>query len=83
MAHQVPVVSTRIMGIPELVDNESTGLLVAPGRVDHLVDALTRLLGDADLRRRLGTAGREKVLTEFDVNRSAGKLRDILIASVP
>ena len=42
------------MGIPELVENEHTGLLVAPGRVEVLVDALARLVRDPDLRERLG-----------------------------
>ncbi len=50
MAHSVPVVTTQIMGIPELVENERTGLLVAPGRVDVLVDALARLVADPELR---------------------------------
>jgi glycosyltransferase involved in cell wall biosynthesis len=78
MAHSIPVVTTQIMGIPELVENERTGLLVAPGRADVLVDALARLLRDPELRERLGARGRDKVLAEYDVNASALQLRDLL-----
>jgi glycosyltransferase involved in cell wall biosynthesis len=79
MAHCVPVVTTQIMGVPELVEDGYSGLLVAPGRVDLLVDALARLLKDPEQRERLGANGREKVLAEFDVNESARRLRDVLI----
>lgn len=78
MAHSVPVVTTQIMGIPELVENERTGLLVAPGRVDVLVDALGRLVADPELREQLGARGREKVLADFDVNASARQLKALL-----
>lgn len=78
MAHSVPVVTTRIMGIPELVEDGLSGLLVAPGRVDVLVEALIRLVRDADLRQQLGARGRDKVLAEFDVNDSARQLRAVV-----
>lgn len=82
MAHSVPVVTTQIMGIPELVENGESGLLVPPGRVDVLGDALARLIGDAELRERLGARGRERVLAEFDVNKSAGQLQALLVGPV-
>ena len=82
MALQVPVVASRIMGIPELVEDGRTGLLVAPGRVDSLVRALERLLRDPGLRDRLGRDGRSKVLDEFDVDVSARRLRDVLTAAI-
>lgn len=77
MALEVPVVASRIMGVPELVEDGRTGLLVTPSRVDQLVDALARLLEDPALRERVITEGRRKVLSEFDVNGSAAKLREI------
>jgi colanic acid/amylovoran biosynthesis glycosyltransferase len=78
MAHSVPVVTTQVMGIPELVENGRSGLLVSPGRVDLLVDQLARLAQDSELRDQLGAAGRKKVLAEFDVNASARRLRAVL-----
>jgi colanic acid/amylovoran biosynthesis glycosyltransferase len=71
MSMEVPVVSTRIAGIPELIEDGRTGLLVSPGRADELADALERLLTDAELCRELGRAGREKVVREFNTESSA------------
>ena len=66
MASGLPVVTTRIAGIPELVEDGRTGLLVSPGRSDLLVDALGRLIDDEVLRRTLGEAARDRVEAEFD-----------------
>jgi glycosyltransferase involved in cell wall biosynthesis len=60
-----PVVASRIGGIPETVDDGETGLLVEPGNAAQLADAIIRLANDADLRERMGRAGREKVVREF------------------
>lgn len=75
MALQRPVVSTRIMGIPELVEDGVEGLLVPPGDLGSLVRALERLAEDRELGERIGRAGRAKVLAEFDVRDSAKQLR--------
>jgi glycosyltransferase involved in cell wall biosynthesis len=74
MSGGVAVVASDISGIPELVENEATGLLVPPRDAPALADALRRLHDDLSLRRRLGLAGREKVVREFDVRKSAGAL---------
>jgi len=74
MAMELPVVSTRITGIPELIDDGHTGLLVAPGRADELADALERLLLDTSLARTLGARARQKVLQEFNEETSAEQL---------
>jgi glycosyltransferase involved in cell wall biosynthesis len=81
MAFEVPVIATRAFGIPELIEDGRSGLLVSPGRVDLVVDAIERLLRDPDLRQRIGQEGRRKVLAEFDVNTSARRLREILEAT--
>jgi colanic acid/amylovoran biosynthesis glycosyltransferase len=82
LAHELPAVASRIMGVPELIEDERTGLLITPGRLDELVAALERLLSDPELRRRMGTEGRRRVIAEFDVDRSAARLHD-LFASMP
>jgi glycosyltransferase involved in cell wall biosynthesis len=74
MAIGLPVVSTRIAGIPELIEDGRTGLLVAPGRPDQLAEALERLLHDEELREELIGRAREKVLAEFNAERSAAQL---------
>jgi colanic acid/amylovoran biosynthesis glycosyltransferase len=81
MAMEIPVVTTTVMGIGELVEDDVSGLLVRPGRADLLADALARLASDPALRRRLGEAGRRKVLAEFDLERSAAEL-DRMFAAV-
>ena len=58
-------------GLRDLVVHEETGLLVPPGDVDALRDALARLLEDADLRRRYGEAGRARIAERFTWERFA------------
>ncbi len=77
MAMEVPVVTTRITGIPELVEDEVTGLLVTPGRPDQVRVAIERLLEGPELRARLGRQGRERVAAEFDVEVSAAQLYEL------
>ena len=61
MAHARPVVASAVGGLLDLVVDGETGLLVRPGDRAGLRAALERLLGDRDLRRRLGAAGRERI----------------------
>jgi glycosyltransferase involved in cell wall biosynthesis len=67
MAAGVPVVASRVGGIPEQVADGETGLLVEPGDVDGLAAALRRLAADPALRRRLGEAGRARAEEAFDL----------------
>ena len=69
-----PVIASAISGIPELVEHEHSGLLVPPRDARALADALHRMHDDPMLRRRLGQAGREKVMREFDLYKNAAKL---------
>jgi len=74
MALGVPVVSTRLSGIPELVIDNRTGILVAPGDEEHLADGMERLLTDEPLARRLRDEARRMVEKEFDGRRWAARL---------
>lgn len=65
MACEIPCVAPRITALPELIEEGVTGLLSTAGRADHLADALERYATDPDFARRIGKAGREKVLEEF------------------
>ncbi|WP_183093754.1 glycosyltransferase family 4 protein [Nocardioides stalactiti] len=77
MASGVPVVATRVGGIPEIVRDGVDGILVDPGSVDQLAAALARLVGDPGLRQRLAAAGRQRVADRFDVDRSVRALLDV------
>jgi glycosyltransferase involved in cell wall biosynthesis len=61
MAHGVPVIASRIGGLPELVEDGVTGLLFAPGDADELADRIAILVRDPALCRKLGEAAWNKV----------------------
>jgi glycosyltransferase involved in cell wall biosynthesis len=82
MAMGLPVVASRITGVPELVEHERSGLLVTPGRADELAAALERIATDPQLRARLGARAREQVLELHDVDRSSEMLHAILERTV-
>lgn len=76
MAAGLPVVSTPVSGISELVEDGRSGLLVAQGSATDLAAALSSLLQDAATRRRLGEAARARVVERFDLLTNAATLRD-------
>jgi glycosyltransferase involved in cell wall biosynthesis len=77
MAAELPVVSSRLSGIPELVDDGRSGFLVEPGDVEGLAAALERLAADPHTAAAMGRAGRVKVQAEFDLRRNAATLADL------
>jgi glycosyltransferase involved in cell wall biosynthesis len=77
MGHGLPVVSTRVMGVPEVVDEGETGLLVLPGRADELADAIARLEAPAE-RQRMALAARERAGTHFRLDRQGAEVERIL-----
>jgi glycosyltransferase involved in cell wall biosynthesis len=81
LACEVPVVSTRISGIPELVEDGVTGLLVPPRDPSALADALERLERDPELGRRMGQAGRSKVLRQFDLADNTAQLAKMMVGA--
>jgi len=75
----VPVVSTPVSGIPELITAEENGLLVPPRNSNALAGAMTRLLDDPLLRRRLAVSGRLAVQAQFDMAHNARRLKSLLL----
>jgi glycosyltransferase involved in cell wall biosynthesis len=81
MACSVPVVATNVGGIAELVVDGVTGSLVgAPPVAADLAAALAALLADRALRRRMGTAGRDRVEAEFSIDRWARRMRELYLS---
>lgn len=70
MAMQLPVVSTDISGIPELIEHRVNGLLVPQKNAEALADAIQELLDSPELRRQLGCVARERVCRDFDATRN-------------
>lgn len=65
MSQSIPVISTNISGIPELVIHENTGLLANPGDADGIATQISRLIESPELRRSLVLRGQEHVMKEF------------------
>jgi glycosyltransferase involved in cell wall biosynthesis len=78
MAMEIPCVSTWITGVPELIRNGVDGLLVAPSDDEALAAAIASLVEDANLRERIGKAGRVRVLERFNLPVNARQLAEIL-----
>lgn len=70
MAMELPVVSTRMTGIPEIVEDGVSGVLVPPGDAGALADAIEDLAADPERRIRFGRAGRQRVAVRFDIHRN-------------
>lgn len=78
MASGLPVVSSRLSGIPELVEHGVSGLLCEPGDEDGLAAALLQLAGDPQLREAMGRAARQTVVEHFDVRTNARRLLELI-----
>ena len=77
----LPCLSTRVSAVPELIEHEATGLLVEPGDVAALAEALARLITDGALRRRLGAAGAARVARDFAFGPGAERIAGLLAES--
>jgi glycosyltransferase involved in cell wall biosynthesis len=76
------VAASRIGGIPDIVIDNVTGLLFEPGSEQGLADAICRLLGDSDLRRRLGAAAHERAESEFSASVWLQRLRSAYLEAM-
>jgi glycosyltransferase involved in cell wall biosynthesis len=74
----LPAIGSRLNAIPEIIDDGTTGLLVAPGNTAELVAAMTQLIDSADLRHRLGRAARRKI----ELTADPGEHRRRLVALI-
>lgn len=77
MASRVPVVTTSVAGIPELVTDGVDGSVCPPGDVEGIAARISELLDDPDRRRRYGDAARTTVEERFDVNDAAKQLAQV------
>jgi glycosyltransferase involved in cell wall biosynthesis/aminoglycoside phosphotransferase (APT) family kinase protein len=76
MASELPVIATAISGIPELVQDQHSGMLVEPEDDEALAQAIVRLCKDPALRRRFGHAGRGKVASDYQLEPNVALLRE-------
>jgi len=74
---QIPVISTKISGIPELIETGREGILVEPKNIKQLSNAIKSLLEDKNLRIKMGRNGRRKIEAEFNIHKEVSKLVNI------
>jgi len=78
MAKEIPVISTRITGIPELIEHGQDGLLATPGDAEDLASQMQTLLNHPELRLQFGKAGRKKVRANYNQHDNNLKMLDLL-----
>jgi colanic acid/amylovoran biosynthesis glycosyltransferase len=86
MAMEIPCVATRITGIPELIEDGVSGLLVTPADPAELASAIGRLMDDGKLRRVIGANGRRRVEERYNLRVNCMSLHALFrrrIAAVP
>lgn len=79
MALRVPCISTTVAGIPELIDNGETGLLVPPANLHALTTAIELLVRDPALRHRLATAAHAQVRSHYNLAANVQRLAEYLV----
>jgi glycosyltransferase involved in cell wall biosynthesis len=77
LASRIPVVASRVAGVPELVEDGLTGFTVPPGDVATLTDRMSRLMADPEMARAMGEAGRRSVEEGFDIAKEGRWLAEI------
>lgn len=76
-ACSLPVVATNVGGLPEVIENEKTGILVKPKHVEETAEALEKLIVNAELRAKMGKQGRLKVEAEYYWKNNVKKMVDL------
>lgn len=79
MAMKVPLIATNVGGLPELVDDGITGILVPPKDVDSLSNAIKYLIDNSRLRKKMGDAGRKRVEGTFGIKDNIRKTEDLYL----
>ena len=83
MASGLPVVASALSGIPELVEDGRSGILVPPRDSHALANALRWLREDSALRQRMGQAGRAKVIQEFNLSANTAERARLFLGGIP
>jgi glycosyltransferase involved in cell wall biosynthesis len=77
LSHGLAVITTPVGAHSEVIEPEVSGILVPPGDIPALADALARVIEDESLRHRLGKGARARFLEKFDVRRYAARLEQL------
>lgn len=77
MSYSLPIISTNVGGIPDLVMDYETGFLIEPGDLDALYKKIEILIKDSELRNHMGLNAREKIKNEYDLEKNIYRLDEI------
>ena len=77
MSMGIPVISTRISGIPELISNRESGILVEEKNAAELSEAILQLIHDSELREQLAVNGRQKIEKEFNIHKTSAEIGEL------
>ena len=80
MASKLPIVATRVGGIPELVIDGETGVLVPPDDADQLAAGLCKVLESPQLRKKMGCAGRQRIEETFTLERKLNETEKLYLS---
>ena len=78
MAAGLPVISTPVAGVPEMVEHNRSGVLVSEGDINALADAIAELLDRRNCAQQLGAHGRDLALQKFSIGKNVAQLRPLL-----
>jgi glycosyltransferase involved in cell wall biosynthesis len=79
MAMRVPVIATNIGGLPEVIEDRKTGILVPQGDTNALLNALEYLIKNSDMRKEMGEEGRKRVLKYFTIQENVRRTEEIFL----
>jgi colanic acid/amylovoran biosynthesis glycosyltransferase len=77
MAMEIPCIATWITGVPELIRHGIDGWLIPPGNEEELTASIAQLIDDAELRQRLGRAGRARIKEQYELGRNVECLAEV------
>lgn len=83
MSMEIPCVTTRITGIPELIRDGVDGLLVAPSDIQGLADVLIQLMDNPELRERMGKEARQRIIDKYNLEKNVDRLAEIFRQNLP
>lgn len=83
MSMEIPCVTSRITGIPELIRDGIDGILTAPSDVRGLADGLSRLMDDPELREQIGKKARQRIIESYNLEKNVDRLAQVFRARLP
>ena len=79
MSCELPVISSNILGLNEIVENNKSGFLFDPGNIEELISKLSTLIEDEKLRKKMGRYGRKYVIQNFENSKILPQYKDLYL----